>query len=66
VDPAKLLSFVLNYGKINAKQDGSVATSAKPAFGWAGQAYNKHPDSTSAPKSTYGFEIFDKIKDKGE
>lgn len=22
VDPAKLLSFVLNYGKINAKQDG--------------------------------------------
>jgi hypothetical protein len=29
VDPAKLLSFVLNYGNINAKQDRSVTTSAK-------------------------------------
>jgi hypothetical protein len=70
VDPAKLLAFVLKYGETNTKCDGLSSTNLaqwrRVTFGCAGQAYTKLTDGTSAPKSTYGFDVFDKIEDEGE
>lgn len=68
VSLARLLQFVLEVGKCNAKRDGSVVINAGQrwhvTFGCAGQAHSKLVDGTSAPKQTYGFDIFEKVEDK--
>ena len=65
-----LFRFVLQFGECNGKRDGSVAIDAgqrrRITFGCAGQAYAKLADGTSAPKQTYGFDIFDKVEDEND